>query len=299
MVRPLILDGGRNRQLPLGTALDFELGQTTSATSALANAPAGDLIFGSRKVADYHFQTVIGPLGKERILMPMALNSTPMRAVAGGSGASVTQDGGTLGFTGTVTHQSFGSTYYQRHGRARVATSTVVGNAGGWRNSAIGEIQRSEGGMLFCRFGIALLVTGQRGLVGLSNSIAAQSNINPLTDTTISKLGMAHDTNTGNWSMVHNLAGAAPTVIGMGADFPINTTDAFDLFIHLKPNSDVVWEAFRLSTTDGSWVASAGGTLTTNLPAAASPIGRYGLVTNNAQAAAAALDFHSLCLFPY
>lgn len=279
---------------PISNGLPF-FGQSTALTSP----PVGQVRTGCRLVAEYPFQTAIGPLGKERILMPMALNSTAMRAVAGGSGASSTQDGGTLAFTGTVTHQSFGSTYYQRHGRARVATSTVVGNAGGWRNSSIGEIQRSEGGILFCRFGIALLVTGQRGLVGLSNSIAAQSNINPLTDTTISKLGMAHDTNTGNWSMVHNLAGTAPTVIAMGADFPVNTTDAFDLFIHMKPNSDVVWEAFRLSTTDGSWVANTGGTLTTNLPAAASPVGRYGLVTNNAQAASAALDFHSLCLFPY
>ena len=270
-----------------------------SATSALVNPPAGELRFGSRKIADFHFQTAIGPLGKERILMPLALNSMSMTASAGGGGTAIPQDGGQLTFTGTVTHQGFGSTYYSTRGRARIATTTTAGNAGGWRNSAIGEIRRNEGGILNYRFSIALLVTGQRGFVGLSNSIAAQSNINPLTDTTISKIGMAHDTNTGNWSFINNVAGTAPTVIPMGADFPINTTDAFDLYIHLKPNGDVVWEAFLLSSTDGSWVASMTGTITTNIPAATTAISRYGLVTNNAQAAAAALDFQLLGLWAY
>lgn len=270
-----------------------------SANAALANPPSGELRFGSRVVADFHFQTIIGPLGKERILMPNSLNSMGMITTSGGGGTAIPQLGGQLTFSGTVTHQSFGSTYYTSRSRARVATSATAGNAAGWRNNSIGELRRQEGGVLYCKFSITLLVTGQRGFIGLSNSIAAQSNINPLTDTTISKIGMAHDTNTGNWSFINNVAGSAPTIFPMGADFPINTTDAFDLFIHLKPNGDVVWEAFRLSSTDGSWVASATGTITSNIPTAATALSRYSLVTNNAQAAVAAIDFEILGLWAY
>lgn len=298
MARPLVLIDGICKQLPNGEPVDMG-----ASAAAFLNASAGQIRFGSRLIADFPFMAMIGPDGKERILEPSGLNSTALMACSGGSGTSITHHGGQLTMAGTVSAQAMGSTWYSSKNRSRIATSTTAGNAAGWRNNSIGEFKRQHGAILIYSFSIALLVTGQRSFLGVSNSISAQSNIDPLADTTISKIGIAHNTNTGNLSFINNNAGTAPTVSTLSNDFAVNTANEYTLYINFKPNGgDVVWQIFRLDSADGSYIFSQSGTIAggnANLPATTTPLGRYGLVTNNAQASAAALDFQSLKLFPY
>ena len=291
MAKPLALIDGRRKE-----ATDITL---VGQTSPLAQANGGELNQGVRMVAGFPFQVVTGPYGKEQLKLPESFNGMHMAARSGGGGTAITQDGGQLTF-GTVSHQAFGSTYYSRRSRARISTTAVVGNATGWRNNSIGEITRTDGGILYNRWSPQILPTGARCMVGMSSSIAAQSNIDPLADTTMAKIAMACNVVSGNWNIVHNTLSSAPTVIDLGADFPVNVTDAFDFFIHLIPGGNVLVQVFKLSTTDGSWAADSGLiTLSSNLPGLTQPMSRYGLITNNAQATAAAFDFQILGLWAY
>jgi len=88
---------------------------------------------------------------------------------------------------------------------------------------------------------------------------------------------MAITANTGNWSLVHNITGTAPTVIPLGASYPINTTDLLELVLFAKPNDSVV--TYRI--TNLSTNAQTSGTLSTNLPASTTPLGRVIWITNN------------------
>jgi hypothetical protein len=75
---------------------------------------------------------------------------------------------------------------------------------------------------------------------------------------------MAINANTGNWNFVNNVAGTAPTVTPLGASFPVNTTDLYELVMFAKPNDTVInYRVKNLST--GASVSST--TLTTNIPA--------------------------------
>lgn len=95
---------------------------------------------------------------------------------------------------------------------------------------------------------------------------------------------MAINANTGNWNLIYNATGVAPTVIALGASFPVDATTMYEL----------VLDSMELSTTIGYRVKNsntgitASGTLTTNIPTAATFMGRLIWATNNATAAAVA-----------
>jgi hypothetical protein len=124
-----------------------------------------------------------------------------------------------------------------------------------------------------------------RAFVGLTDTATtAPTNIDPTTSTTPGKIGMAINANTGNWNLVHNITGTAPTVIALGANFPVDATTMYELVLFSASAGSSVGYRITNQTTN----ATTSGTLSTNLPALATLLGRTIWATNNATAAAVA-----------
>jgi hypothetical protein len=155
-----------------------------------------------------------------------------------------------------------------------------------WRGNAAGL----GGFFLAHRFALAgTLQAGMRFFAGLQDTVANPTNVDPTTTTTPGKIGLAINANTGNWNLVHNVTGTAPTIIALGATFPVNNTDLMELILFAAPNGANI--GYRV--TNWSTGATVSGTLTTNIPAATSFMIPTLWITNNATAATASFDFIS------
>lgn len=155
-----------------------------------------------------------------------------------------------------------------------------------WRGN---NVTNAPGGFFFSiRFGTSTLATGNRAFIGLADSVAAPTNVDPTTSTTPGKIGMAINASTGNWNWVNNITGTAPTVTALGASFPLNATDLYELVIYSPPNGTSI--TYRI--TDISTGAQTADTaVSTNIPAATTFLAPLFWITNNATAAAAIIDF--------
>jgi hypothetical protein len=136
------------------------------------------------------------------------------------------------------------------------------------------------------RFGLATTVAGNRGFFGLQDSIAAPTNVDPLTSTAGNKIGLGFNVDTGNLQLIYNAAGAAPTVINLGSNFSINLNDVWALELKCLEFADSIdWAVTKAGST-----AIASGTLTTNIPANNIFMAPYMWMSNNATAAAVRYD---------
>ncbi len=157
-----------------------------------------------------------------------------------------------------------------------------------WRGNAAGL----GGFFLVHRFALATIPTGVRCFVGLQDTAANPTNINPTTSTTPGKIGLAIAANTGNWNFVHNITGTAPTIIALGANFPVNTTDLMEVIIFSRPNgADIGYRVTNWSTNQ-----QTSGTISTNIPSNTTFMIPTVWITNNTQDAQAELDFISTYL---
>lgn len=169
------------------------------------------------------------------------------------------------------------------------ATTTTTGQIGSqvsqparlWRGNAAGL-----GGYRFVhRFSLLAAAAGMRVFVGLADSVTSLINVDYTTATTPGKIGLAINTNSGNWNLVYNLTGAAPTVVALGANFPVNTTDVLELELACAPNSAGVGYRVRNLSTG----AETSGTITTNQPANTTFLAPSLAITNNATASVVSL----------
>lgn len=165
------------------------------------------------------------------------------------------------------------------------AATTTVGTLVSQRtNTTIlwrGNAPRLGGFMYHERFAFSTLVATQRAFVGVSDTTAAPSNIDPLTSTTPGKIGLAVNTNTGNWNLVFNVSGTAPTVVPLGASFPVNITDIIEIILSSEPNGASI--GYRIKNLNSSIEVSD--TLTTNIPSNTTFLLPWKFMTNNATAA--------------
>lgn len=227
---------------------------------------------------DYPFQAAIG------------LNYVAIVSPGAGTGAPGTH-GNTITTVGTASHP-LAATNRKTSTRRTVMTSSAtagtlasiyVGASEVWRGNAAGM------GGFFCviRFGLTTLQSGNRAFFGLTDTATtAPTNIDPTSATTPAKIGMAINANSGNWKLVNNTSAAAPTVLDLGASFPVNTTDALELVLYCAPNASSI--SYRITNLSSG--AKTSGTLYSNLPAATAFLGRTHWMTNNATAAAVAFD---------
>jgi len=122
------------------------------------------------------------------------------------------------------------------------------------------------------------------GLIGSSTPLSTTLTLSTL----VNALGIGfergiHD----NWQIVHNDGAGAPTVIDLGADFPVaNTANVLTLYIAAAPNGNEV--GIRVVEEVSGAVAEA--MITTDMPAAAQLLSPRNYINNGSTAAAVAYD---------
>lgn len=219
------------------------------------------------------------------------------RTVRVGSGAVVTAIGTAVTAVGTVTHPAPASTRRQTAiPRASFATAGTAGSLASLRCNQLlvyrGDAIAMGGFRYVQRITLETLQVGMRGFFGLQDSIAAATNVDPLTSTAGSKIGIGFNLNTGNWRVIHNVAATAPTTIDLGTNFPINATDVIELTLFTLANSGTV--SFIVTNVSSGQVSS--GALTTNIPANTTFLAPYQWLTNNATAAIASWGLYGWTL---
>lgn len=180
--------------------------------------------------------------------------------------------------------------------RSRILTAATAGAVCSLRagtNRATRGNAASIGGFEFgMRFAPATMNAAQRLFMGMWSGTSNPGNVDWTTDTATARIGLVAAADTGNWRLAHNAAGAAPTLIDLGASFPINNTSLMELLLFCPPNtSSITYTVRNLSTG-----AEVTGTITTNLPANTLFLGPFAVMSNNTAAAAVSFDFVSAYL---
>ena len=253
--------------------------------------PTSSLKIYSKNIAGRQMPKWIGPSGVDTPFQPnIAFNQVSL--IGPGGGTTVGVIGCTVTSVGTISNPNIAVTNLKTQTR-RIVNTTAAG-AGSLASTRVAALEcwrgnvASQGGFFsVARFGFTTLQTGQRMFIGLdSNATAAPTNIDYATSTTTAKIGMYATGSTGNWSLINNTAAAVPTVLPLGASFPIDTTSLLEMILFAKPNDTVV--TYRI--TNLSTNAAVSGSLASNLPSSTTPLGRLIAGCNNLTAAAMAWD---------
>jgi hypothetical protein len=291
---------GTEEAMYIGTGWDIGLdvqsgGLQLAAQTDPAAPAAGNLRIYAKDIAGRIFPKWIGPsgvdtpfqanLGFNRVSMIMPAGGTTLTTFVGGFGTTFTNTGTAANPTPATTNLMTSTR------RATFSTGATAGTVASHRQSVL-QVWRGnaagKGGFFYTiRFATDTLASGNRAFVGMSDSVAAPTNVDPTTNTTPGKIGMAINASTGNWNFVNNVTGAAPTVTGLGASFPVNTTDLYELILYSAPNSSSIgWRVTNLSTG-----AQTSGSASSNIPSNTTFLAPQFWICNNATAAAAILDF--------
>lgn len=126
-----------------------------------------------------------------------------------------------------------------------------------WRGNAAGL----GGFTARFRFAVTSFLVGHRAFTGFRNTVAQIGNVDP--STLVNVIGMGYDAGATQWSIMHNDAAGACTVVPLGASFNVSTTDLLELTLTAAANAaSVDWLVRNLSTP-----ASQAGNIAANLPA--------------------------------
>lgn len=176
--------------------------------------------------------------------------------------------------------------------RTNVATLNTGGSTvsvwGGvlefWRGNAAGL-----GGFTYInRFSLTNIGVGIRIYFGLVDVTTILSNVDQTTATTPGKIGMSINTNTGNWNLINNVTGTTPTVLNLGASFPVDITTVYEFVLYSPPNGSAVFYQITNLTTS----TTTSGSLTTNIPTSSTFLTYSNWITNNGGAYAASFNLY-------
>ena len=252
-----------------------------------AAPPAGELLLYARSIAGRMFPKWVGPSGLDNPIQE-ALWANMISAWFPGSTTTVDVWGGAVTSVGTISHPALAVTNLKTRTRRFLNTSASAAGSLASSRPSVTACSRETGFFYVFRGGLSTLAAGMRWFAGLTNgATAVPTNVDPLTSTASDKVGLAVNASTGNLQLIHNTNAAAPTVIDLGANYPVNTTNIYELILFCAPGaSQITWRVrVNLSATN-----EQSGTITTNLPVLASLMERQIWACNNATAASVAWD---------
>lgn len=297
---PVTPGGGTETGLAIDSQWDIGIDIQSGGIQMLAQAdpatPTGsNLRFYAKSIAGRVLPKWIGPSGVDTpVQANLGFNRISLINPAGGSTLTtfVGGYGSTFTNTGTANNPTPASTnLLTSTRRATFSSGVTAGTVASHRQSTL-QVWRGNaagvGGFFYTiRFGTETLAAGNRAFVGMSDSTAAPTNVDPTTTTAPGKIGVAINANTGNWKFVNNATGTAPTVTDLGTAIPVNTTDLYELVLFAAPNSTTI----NYRVTDLSTGGQVTNSVTTNIPSTTTFLAPQFWITNNATAAAAILDF--------
>lgn len=218
---------------------------------------------------------VIGPSGLSSTIQPhIGRNKIALWQPAGNSTTITAIGSAALTATGTATAANVATTNrytYQRRLEYLVttaATTAVAGFRGAVAYNTIGGPSAGDGGFHFvCGWGpsTGVATATSRCFVGMGNSVAAPTDVEPSTITNI--VGVGWDAADTNIQFMYRGTGTIAK-IDLGASFPVptvNNTSAYELIL-FSPAGTVQSVSYELNNLGTG--AKAVGTVTTNLPTA-------------------------------
>ncbi|MGY6634936.1 MAG: DUF2793 domain-containing protein [Alkalilacustris sp.] len=152
-----------------------------------------------------------------------------------------------------------------------------------WRGNAEGL-----GGFTYVnRLSLTTLQPTGMGFFGLMGSTAALATT-LLLSAVVNAIGIGFQRGThANWQIVHNSGSGAPTLINLGASFPVDSaTNVLTLFLYAAPNATSVW--VRVVEEVSGAIAEV--EITANLPAATQLLSPRNYMNTGSTAAAVAYD---------
>ncbi|MES2539145.1 MAG: DUF2793 domain-containing protein [Pseudomonadota bacterium] len=274
--------GGANGEIQFNNAgsfagaadVEIEGGQLRLPAIATPTAPAagGVKLFG-RDVGGRILPAIVGPAGLDTSLQPFFGRNKMGLFVPAGNGGADTQMGLVISATGTATTENVATTNLHNYMRRRswrittASTTAVAGIRGGALQFTLGGPSAGLGGFhLVWRWGPATGVTNasHRAFVGMRNTTAAPTDINPSTQTNI--CGMGYDSADTNIQFMHNDGTGTATKIDLGAGFPkpnADLTSVYELALFARPGTT---QSLGYEVTNLASGAVASGTVTTDLP---------------------------------
>jgi len=199
--------------------------------------------------------------------------------------------------TGTISAPNLANTNgLTRQRRARATTTTSNDSSAGFRCSIETAAWRGNaaglgGFFAVFRFGTNTSPNNQRTFVGLASGTSVLGGgVNPSAFTDC--VGMSHDdlAGSGNYSIIHNDASGTATSVALGADFPKDTTSAYELTLFCPPSTGASGENIQYLVRNLSTGNTASGTLSTNLPTNTVFLQPHAWVNTGAGTTACAID---------
>lgn len=297
---PTAQGAGNAEAMYVGTGWDIGIDIQSGGMQLLAQTDpavpaANNLRIYAKDIAGRILPKWLGPSGVDTPFQAsLGFNRVAWAAPAGGTTLTtfISVIGSTFTNTGTAANPTPVSTNQLTSvRRATFSSGAIAGTVASHRQSTL-QVWRGNaaglGGFFYTiRFGTSALAVGNRAFVGVSDSVGAPSNVDPTTSTVAGKIGLAINASTGNWNLINNISGSAPTVLGLGTNFPVNTTSLYELVLFSAPNgSSIGYRVTNIST--GS---TTSGSLSANIPTSTTFLAPQFWITNNATAGAAIFDF--------
>jgi hypothetical protein len=215
----------------------------------------------------------IGPSGIDFPLQPhVGVNKISWWQAAGNSTTITAIGAGSLTATGTATTANVATTNIHTYARRVefLVTTAATTAVAGWRNPtamwSIGAAIAGQGGFHhITRWGPAtgVATTTNRAFVGMTNSTAAPTDVEPSSITNM--CGMGWDAADTNIQFMYRGAGAV-TKVDLGANFPVPTADRTKLYEIVMFALPGTTQSLSYRVVDLGTGATATGTITTGLP---------------------------------
>jgi len=253
--------------------------------------PAGRIALYGRNRAGTGWVDVQRPSGRHFPLQPhFGVNRVATWSPS--VSTTVTTDGMPRTAVGTVATPTLATTGLAASIRRWRVTSATTANAAAEERSAgwvcwRGNAEGLGGWNYVNRLSLTTLQATGMGFFGLYGSTAALATTLTLA-TVINCIGIGFQRGThANWQLVHNDGAGAPTLIDLGASFPVaSLTNVLTLYIAATPNGSDI----GVRVVEEVSGAAVEFTITTDMPAATQLLSPRNYMNNGATAAAVAYD---------
>ena len=271
-----------SRQLEVGAATGNGAisiyGDTTDPV-----AEPGKAILYAKNIASRIMLKWVGPAGLDMPIQAcLGMNGIKQVAPASGTTAATCMTAFATAFTNvasTLTQVVVSSASIKTRMRSVTLSTNATTGAITSHRSTVQEVI-SVGGYFFIeRIYLSAMQTGNRGFFGLWGNASVATNVDPLTSFAVAKVGLAFNTNTGNWKIVCSSI-TAITSVDLGATMPLNITDVMELILFCPPGSTSI--GYRVSNLTTGAIVS--GTLSTNTPPTTTALAVNNWMTNNTTA---------------
>lgn len=272
-----------------GGAADVEIegGQLRLPAIATPSAPAADglKLFG-RKVGGRMMPVFMGPSGLDSSVQPTFARNKMGLFMPAGNGGADSQMGFVVTAAGTATAENVATTNLHNYMRRRswrittASTTAVAGLRGGALQWTLGGTAAGLGGFhLVWRWGPAtgVATATHRAFVGMRNTTAAPTDVNPSTQTNI--CGMGYDSADTNIQFMHNDGAGTATKIDLGASFPkpnVDLTSVYEIAMFSPPGTT---QSLSYEVTNLVSGAVATGTVTTDIPTTSTLLNPFGYMS--------------------